>query len=597
MRTRQVVLGFAVLLLALIATSRPQRVGDGHEYVAMALNLAALHGPALSHRDIVRIEPELARHQFAGQPLTTHTELRDARGRQDFFHFWFYPALAAPGIWVTRLCGVHPNYAFVALNLLLFLAALRIVAARLQWWLALALFCSPSLWWIDKAHTEIFTFSLLAIAFALLAEAPWWSMVALGAAATQNPPIALLLACAAAITFAVRSGAWRDRRTWAGVCGGILLALLHPGYYEWRWGLLTPQIIKGTAARIPTIQEMGAVLWDPNLGILYHAPLLAVIVAGALVAVAVRARSRARDADLLLAFAALAIFLPTFAQSTNMNNGATPGMSRYGLWLVPLAVPLLRRAGEVLEGRTRTVLIAVALASCGWSVFAFHPRRSERYCAPTWAAQFMWTRWPGLDNPLPEIFAERLSSAEPGLAPVAAPGCTKVLLIDAAWPVPCRPRPVPARCTAPGALCYANLESNGVYSFVAVPRPADYSFETRYTWVWTEENAAVVERILTRVPHWQTLRLVPRGADGAILRDARQVAWTYGLESGDEMVVFLRQARDGATVTLQPTRPMDGVFIDAESGADLQSTHLEPGRERLIVLPVPTGRAVALALR
>jgi len=30
----------------------------------------------------------------------------------------------------------------------------------------------------------VFTFSLLAIAFVLLREAPWWSMICLGAAST-----------------------------------------------------------------------------------------------------------------------------------------------------------------------------------------------------------------------------------------------------------------------------------------------------------------------------------------------------------------------------------------------------------------------------
>jgi hypothetical protein len=46
---------------------------------------------------------------------------------------------------------------------------------------------------IDKAHTEVFTFALPTIAFALMRERPWWSMVAAGAASTQNPPIAILV--------------------------------------------------------------------------------------------------------------------------------------------------------------------------------------------------------------------------------------------------------------------------------------------------------------------------------------------------------------------------------------------------------------------
>jgi len=69
------------------------------------------------------------------------------------------------------------------------------------------------------------------------------------------------------------------------------------------------------------------------------------------------------------------------------------------------------------------------------------------------------------DNPLAEVFVERLSFAEPGLAPIAAPGCTKVLLIDGTWPVPCRPEPAPAWCAATGALytnrCSCSLRFRG----------------------------------------------------------------------------------------------------------------------------------------
>ena len=42
---------------------------------------------------------------------------------------------------------------------------------------------------------------------------------------------------------------------------------------------------------------------------------------------------------------AQAFFLFAFAQAPNANSGGTPGMSRYALWLLPLAVLLLDRDG------------------------------------------------------------------------------------------------------------------------------------------------------------------------------------------------------------------------------------------------------------
>ena len=376
MHPRPVVAVIACVAVALIALSAPRRVGDGHEYMAMADNLSALRPPWLAAADVGRIESHLDRWDFSGLSLTLHPELRDSAGRQDYFHFWFYSALAVPGLWLVRSVGVHPNYAFTALNLILFLAAAWVVSRHLTWWLTAALFCSPVIWWLDKAHTEVFTFSLLAIAFALVRDAPWWSLVALGAASTQNPPIALALAGVAATAVAARKGACRDIRVWLGGAAGLALAAIHPAYYLWRWNLLTPQLVKGTLVRWPSVPEWGAVVWDPNLGLAAHAPLFAVTVAASLVAVALVERARLSEAGVWLSAAAGAVFLVTFAQSTNINSGATPGMSRYGVWLIPLAIPVFERAGDLVRGRPRQALAAVALSSCVWSMVAFQPRSS-----------------------------------------------------------------------------------------------------------------------------------------------------------------------------------------------------------------------------
>lgn len=482
MHPRRIVAALSVLLIVLIGMSSPQRVGDSREYLAMATNLAHLRPPALAPADAMRLEWDFAKLHFGGQSLTHHSQLRDARGRQDFFHFWFYPALAVPGIWLTMLTGLHPNYAFAALNALLFLAAAWIVATRMAWWLTALVFCSPVLWWIDKSHTEVFTFSLLAVAMVLLRDAPWWSMICLAAAATQNPPLAALLLCAGILTFLRRDAdAWRASRVWKGASLAVLIVLVHPLYYGWRWGIPTPQLLQGTHPRVPTIQEAGAVLWDPNIGLFVHAPLLALTLVAALLAVGVRARRRLNAREVWLGVAGAGIFLLSFAQTTNANNGATPGMSRYALWLIPLAIPVLQRADAAISPAARVWLLSLALASCAWSVVAFHPARPENYLTPTRAASILWTRWPWLDNPLPEIFAERLSGEEPARIPVGTPDCAKVLTIEGEWPARCGSRPeVPTACRRPGALCYAN-RGRGGYEFVGVSSPARYTFEREGT--------------------------------------------------------------------------------------------------------------------
>jgi len=594
MHQRALVLAFGLLLAALIATSSPQRVGDAHEYLAMAMNMARFRAPALAPADLARIGAELGRQHFSGVPLTTHQELRDAAGHQDFFHFWFYSALAVPGLWVAHAVGAHPNYAFVALNLLLFLGALWVVSKRMAWWLAAALFCSPVLWWIDKSHTEVFTFSLLAIAFALLRDAPWWSMVALGAASTQNPPIAAVLVATGIAAGMGREGATRDSRFRAGAAAATALALLHPVYYGWRWGLATPQLIKGTLARWPTIQEWGAVLWDPNLGLAFGAPLLVCTIVAAAVAVAVVTRLRLADSGAWIGLTAAAVFLLSFAQSTNINSGATPGMSRYGVWLIPLAIPILQQAGVVVPARRLRWLAPVALASCLWCAVAFQPRLPERCGTPSRIASIIWARWPSIDNPLAEVFVERLSFAEPGLAPIATPGCTKVLLIDGKWPVPCRPVPAPPWCATAGALCYANRDGPG-YLFVRAADPAGYPFERRRTWVWDASFTPGIERILQHVD-WRTMRLVAPGEPGAMLSYAENVSWTYGIENGRDLLLYVRQPRVGATLTLALPGSMTGALFDAETGEQIEALRVAGRPSEQATVAIPPRRAVAVAL-
>jgi len=50
MASRRFPLAFGLLLVVLVALSRPQRVGDAREYLAMGMNLARLHSPHCRRR-------------------------------------------------------------------------------------------------------------------------------------------------------------------------------------------------------------------------------------------------------------------------------------------------------------------------------------------------------------------------------------------------------------------------------------------------------------------------------------------------------------------------------------------------------------------
>jgi hypothetical protein len=465
---RVAVAAAALVLAALVAGSSPRRVGDGPEYLVTAMRLAALRPPALDDAEVAAMRVDLRAIGTGFEASFAVPPVRGADGRHDFPHFWFYPLLAAPGVWLAQAVGVHPNFGFTATNGVLLLAAFSVALARLDWRVALLVFGGPIVWWLDKAHTEAFTFALLAIATATLADAPWWAMIAFAAASTQNLPLAVGVALAALV--GIRR--WRDPRMWIGAAASVVLVALHPLYYWMRIGVPEPQtLVDGTAFHVPHVGEMGAFVWDPNLGILPNFPALALALVASVATLAV-VRRRALASPPILASAVVAVvLLASFAQTTNFNSGATPGPARYGLWLVPLALPLLDAAAKSGTRWWRAALGSIAVASCATMLVAYRPSLPESYLSPTRLATFLWTHYPWLDDPLPEVFSERLRGedlfhvGEP-VAPVATPDCSKALLVAGQWPRACGVRAnAPAACNGPDVYCYANRHGGGVYRF------------------------------------------------------------------------------------------------------------------------------------
>ena len=371
--------------LALLAP--PRQVGDSRDHVAMATAIA---------------------HASAPPP----SEVRRA---------WFYALTAAPFVRAAETAGRDPRSGFTALNLLLLAGAAVLLVRRVSTIAAVLLTVGPVLWWIDKPHPEVFTVSLIAVAFVFIGTAPWWSILALGLASAQEP--ALVPALAAALIFAALPAGFADRRVWIAAAGALLLAALNPLYQYLRYGVGLRALMGGNP-HLPLARELLSTPLDPNIGIFVHAPLLTATIALALVLALVRAPRQVFTPKHGAVLAIGALFVLMFTQMLNMNGGGTPGPSRYGLWLLPVAIPILEAAPPAAALRLLTAASAV------WCVIFFAPERPENYLQPTRLAAMMWQRWPAADNPLVEIFSERVSGSQPAPEPpLATPGCEKVLII------------------------------------------------------------------------------------------------------------------------------------------------------------------------
>jgi len=489
-RLRILAAGVAVIVF-LVSTSTAWRVGDGAEYLAMALRLSEFKAPAMTPAEIRDMQSRLLTlgHGFNGVPLGVPW-LTGSDGRQDQPHFWFYPILAVPEIWLLKLFGLPPYYAFTLLNSGLLLAALWIGSATLNWPALLLVFLSPVIWWLDKAHTEIFTFSLLAIAMATMVDRPWWALVSLALASTQNPPLAVLLPVFFLIAAAIKPMVLSDRRLYLGSAAAILIAALAPLYYGIRFKTSTIALLTGgTPLTTPSLARFLVFVSDPNFGLIVWCPFL--VLTTVITAIALGLRKRALLLPALISFLIALGFMYSFAQTSNLNSGGTFGMARYAVWLIPLAIPLLAKGQATFGAKFDRWLIQPAMMGVVWSLLLALPSYPEAYLYPTWLANQIWLYHPSLNNPPAEVFYERVTHSEGPIGPAATASCSKILLLSSKSPPKTNSQattggptdvdqvvqyapacaihtPIPLACKSNLALCYANRTATG-YEIVPAP--------------------------------------------------------------------------------------------------------------------------------
>jgi len=590
---RRFVALYCGLLLSLAAASTPRLVGDGHEYLAVTWNLAQGRPPALTPAEWERFSRLLAADFGGAPPLVGGIPGGD--GRVDVLHFWLYPALAVPAQAALRALG-PPTLPFFLLNAALLAAAAAILHSRVGAGATLLLLGGPILWWVDKVHPEVFFFSLGAGALALLPGRPAVALLLLALAAAQNPVFGVALAAAAA-WIALR-GRLGEPFVWPALVAAAGLALANPLYYLAR--AARPFPLRDTVLpHSPNLAELGAVVWDPNLGLVPGWPNLALTTLLGLAVLLSRRDRRPGAMDVLCLLLAGAALLFLFTQPGNMNHGGTRGMSRYALWLAPLALPCLAalsRGGRV----ERFLLAGLAAVSLAYGLGDYHPRMAERYLTPTPVAEWIWTHVPGLDRPLPEVFAERAWGFPPlGRVPASTPACEKALLMGdgtpvGRWPLPCAPAEKPLPCRAPGVFCYAHPVPGG-YSFARGPAQPTFLDPLSPRWYWSGQPSPELVHQLAGVP-WKELSIVAP-ADEGVFFPRREGAGRIQLRTapGAYVAWFDSPRRPGAWVSPAVREPSEAVLLDPHRGEGISHIELQPVSERRVELPA--GRALLLVVK
>jgi hypothetical protein len=340
--------------------------------------------------------------------------------------------------------------------------------------------------------------------------------------------------------------------------------------------------------RVLSAREFVTVLIDPNVGLLPQVPLYAAaVLAGAVLLLAREPRRLASPG--IAAAACSALWLAFVAASaTNVNHGGTPGMSRYATWFIPIAIPLFQQLDRVL-GRRVIWVAAPALASAALGIWMFNPARAEAADRPTRLASYLWTRHPAFDNPLPEIFAERMRGLDENWLPVATAGCEKVLLPgrggrDSVWPMPCVPVTPPARCQVAGATCYANRTRTG-YEFVepAVSTPQAFRLARSVTWPLSAEPA-VADALASLA--WWNMRACRMGDPDCVIRSARHAGDVVVWQAANRFFALVLDVGANAELTVQVPQEMGVAFTVERGPVDAPRVRVRPGRGReTIALP------------
>jgi hypothetical protein len=445
-----ILLGISIaFFIPFIYFIKPIRVGDGSQYYALELAWKTTLRPYMTDTSWMAYDHLTHSGQIAA--LVSTTDLKNTYptltigSTGDFLHFWFYSLCAAVVAGMGSIFGadIPSNASFLILHCIL-LASLLVIARRNFGWKGLAAvsiltFFSPSIWYVNKVHTEFFTYCVTTSAVILFLRKRYVAAAFfLALASTQN------ISFAAISFFTLGIDLWsRKKLNYSGIemvllALTIILVFIHPAYYLLRYGTVDPQFYTAGAKIGSNLRYAWIWLIDPDLGLFPNWPLGIVLLILALIALRGRSLNRP-DLFYWLIFAACYITVSLIAQSstTIMNSGATPGMARYAIWYLGLFFPALLLIVDHLSWSKwfSVVFIVLLLPGAAVNLASFFPTLPVRYTTPSILSLWLQKNTPNLYNPPPEVFAKRFSGIgeNPSLwnaLAIVGPDCHKILLIN-----------------------------------------------------------------------------------------------------------------------------------------------------------------------
>lgn len=424
--TRQFLALSLLALVAAVGMITPRLGGDWTEYTVAAIAIASHGSPNVGVADLHAAaeafpegRPEYERIAATVRTPDSEPSLWFFRARNgDVYpsHFFAYSALVAAVLPFVVGVGASAAKAFLVVNglfaLFLALALYRLFRSMSVAATCLALFIlTGGIGYFQLTSPEFASSAALLAALVLFcADAPILAGLLAGFACMQNPPIALFVAFAPLLRGTMRFEAEKPRlqrlrelfgaRDLAGLAIVAACAALPILFNQWAWGVPSIIVKVATSPQYASIGRLFSYFFDLNQGLLIGFPGIAL---GLLLAV-----RTLRDAALLGAAALFTLALALPALTTNNWNSGAVGVMRYAFWGgMPLLFALLMLLRRFSRGWRAT--LAVAIATQAWATYL---AAGYDFVHLSPGAELVLRHFPGVYNPEPEIFFERVTHQE-----------------------------------------------------------------------------------------------------------------------------------------------------------------------------------------
>lgn len=404
---------FSILILFFLLThfDRNNKGGDIAEYFGMTESIIRHGGIELTDQDRLHLGTSLSDAYF--NDFQYYPKGKDSKRYP--VHFFAYSLLASPFRIIADLSQGSWPQTFILTNwffLTLSSALILYFFTKSSWekivFLTLV-YLSPTMSFVTWPGPELVILCLLLTSIFCFFRKRYLFAIALSVIASwQSQPLYLIPIAYAISYFLQRKGHIAYGKT----SFVLILGFLPTLYSLFAFGVTSPwSLFKGTPHEVTwtniTLQKTIEVIGDPNIGLLWYAPVLTVM--GGFYFI----RTILKNKIYIPIFVALLFILITYQMNSNWNNGtAGYGPTRYALFLIPFFIySLYSHLHKSIRGY---LLFAIYIVSQVYvlSLNGFYLPQfiHTLYLSPF--AEFIMKHAPKLYNPTPEILIERTQHYE-----------------------------------------------------------------------------------------------------------------------------------------------------------------------------------------